>query len=58
MIRDDTILLQRLDYTDAYWFFPGGAIEFGETIGPHRQPGAPARGEHPLVGVGGKVVRL
>lgn len=32
VILDDNILLQRLDYTDAYWFFPGGAVEFGETL--------------------------
>jgi 8-oxo-dGTP diphosphatase len=32
VIRDEHILLQRLDYTDANWFFPGGGIEFGETL--------------------------
>lgn len=32
VIRDDHILLQRLDYTDAYWFFPGGEVEFEETL--------------------------
>lgn len=32
VIRDDHILLQRLDYTDANWFFPGGGVEFGETL--------------------------
>lgn len=32
VIRDEYILLQRLDYTDAYWFFPGGGVEFGETL--------------------------
>ncbi len=32
VILDDHILLQRLDYTDAHWFFPGGAVEFGETL--------------------------
>ncbi len=32
VILDDHILLQRPDYTDAYWFFPGGAVEFGETL--------------------------
>ena len=32
VIRDDAILIQRLDYTDANWFFPGGGVEFGETL--------------------------
>jgi ADP-ribose pyrophosphatase YjhB (NUDIX family) len=32
VIRDEHILLQRLDYTDANWFFPGGEVEFGETL--------------------------
>jgi ADP-ribose pyrophosphatase YjhB (NUDIX family) len=32
VIRDEHILLQRLDYSDAHWFFPGGAVEFGETL--------------------------
>jgi ADP-ribose pyrophosphatase YjhB (NUDIX family) len=32
VILDDHILLQRLDYTDANWFFPGGGVEFGEAL--------------------------
>jgi 8-oxo-dGTP pyrophosphatase MutT (NUDIX family) len=32
VIRDDSILLQRLDYSDSHWYFPGGAVEFGETL--------------------------
>ena len=32
VLLDDHILLQRVDYSDAYWFFPGGAVEFGETL--------------------------
>lgn len=32
VILEDFILLQRLDYTDAHWFFPGGGVEFGETL--------------------------
>ncbi len=32
VILDEHILLQRLDYTDANWFFPGGGVEFGETL--------------------------
>lgn len=32
VLLDEHILLQRLDYTDAYWYFPGGEVEFGETL--------------------------
>lgn len=32
VMLDEHILLQRLDYSDAYWFFPGGEVEFGETL--------------------------
>ncbi|HYH11460.1 MAG TPA: NUDIX domain-containing protein [Thermomicrobiales bacterium] len=32
VLLDDHILLQQLDYSDAFWFFPGGEVEFGETL--------------------------
>jgi 8-oxo-dGTP pyrophosphatase MutT (NUDIX family) len=32
IILENSILLQRLDYTGANWFFPGGEVMFGETL--------------------------
>ncbi|HEV2128049.1 MAG TPA: NUDIX domain-containing protein [Thermomicrobiales bacterium] len=33
IILDGHILLQRLAYTGSVWFFPGGELEFGESLG-------------------------
>lgn len=32
VILDDHILLQRLAVPDSIWFFPGGGLEFGESL--------------------------
>jgi ADP-ribose pyrophosphatase YjhB (NUDIX family) len=32
IVLDEHILLQRLAYPEAYWYFPGGALELGEQL--------------------------